>query len=348
MGPRILFLDAYDSFSNNVAALVESTLDADVTIIKIDDSRFVSSPTAFSNLLRTFDGVIAGPGPGDPRNASDLGLIDQLWKLSPEDVLPVFGVCLGFQSLVLAFGGRVDRLKQPRHGFVTEIIHSGESLFRGLDLVKATQYHSLHAIPSSDTQQRPNVMWMANGDDSSLPLEPLAWDLSDEENGPILMAVRHTDLPFSGVQYHPESICTNESGRGVIENWWSEASAWLQQSARCNTHKDLRPGDLAMSDIDSPLTNSFTSTPNRLSTPASSPPTLDEDTLESTPTATKIPAVQWRSIDASGTDVDIAHLFELLQVSNDNCMLLESGTKNGLPVRAETGRYSIIGCCETK
>ena len=234
--PKILYLDAYDSFSNNIVAQVTECLGADVTSIHIDDDRFVKSLDAaqvtlyngegdggysFRDYLRSFDAVIAGPGPGWANNAPDVGLIDVLWRLQDEHLLPVLGICLGFQSLALAFGADMKRLTEPRHGLIAEILHKDQSIFSGIDQLLATQYHSLqadigHPIQTRGAVSYPAELWTAT--EKCPSLEPLAWDFDSELNGAVLMAVRHAQKPFWGVQFHPESICTNREGSHVIQN----------------------------------------------------------------------------------------------------------------------------------
>jgi para-aminobenzoate synthetase len=109
--PTLLFVDAYDSFTNNIVALLETALDADVHVVKIDDSRLLhpASEGSFLSFLQQFDAVVVGPGPGDPELPQDVGWVNRIWALEDKDVLPVLGICLGFQSLCLAFGGSVSR-----------------------------------------------------------------------------------------------------------------------------------------------------------------------------------------------------------------------------------------------
>jgi para-aminobenzoate synthetase len=101
---RILYLDAYDSFANNIVSLLRLSLDVDVEVVTHDEYKDVES---FKQCLSYFDAVVVGPGPGDPRKAEDVGIIRYLWTLSDEEILPVFGICLGFQDLCRAFGGKV-------------------------------------------------------------------------------------------------------------------------------------------------------------------------------------------------------------------------------------------------
>ena len=239
--PHLLFLDAYDSFSNNIINLLQQDLNATVEVIKIDDKRFTAREDAyFHAFLSRFDAVVAGPGPGDPRNPHDLGLIGKLWSLPDESCLPVLGICLGFQSLALAFGGTAGRLHQPRHGLVTEVSHQGQSLFKDIGPLMATQYHSLHARLGHTVDKASAELWKAT---SNCPdIVPLAWDLSDDQNGPILMGIRHLNKPFYGVQYHPESICTSSAGAQIIHNWWSEALAWtIDRAARTQKTEIMLP-----------------------------------------------------------------------------------------------------------
>jgi para-aminobenzoate synthetase len=107
---RILYIDAYDSFANNIVALLQISVHAEVKIIKHDDPRFIhASPSLLWDFLDLFHAVVVGPGPGDPRNDADTGIIPLLWSLPEEHQLPVLGICLGFQSLCRAFGGTVSR-----------------------------------------------------------------------------------------------------------------------------------------------------------------------------------------------------------------------------------------------
>ncbi len=231
---RILFIDAYDSFTNNIIALLETNLCVQVTTIKIDEP----IPN-FPEFLNPFSAVVAGPGPGDPRNPKDVGWIQELWKLEKQDVLPVLGICLGFQSLVLAFGGTVDRLGEPRHGVVRRVRGNGDGMFPGVEDVETVQYHSLYA--SLGPQGKYDGTGFEDARNSVLKcsdLRPLAWDYEMDNAGDrieetvslnprrVLMAVEHKSKPFFGIQFHAESICSNSNARKVIEAWWDIAKKW--------------------------------------------------------------------------------------------------------------------------
>ena len=227
--PHILLIDAFDSFTNNLASLLQETTGASICIVKI-----TIEPNEFQCLLKHTDAVVVSPGPGTPTNPNDVGIIDMLWTLADEDLLPVLGVCLGFQSLALAFGGKIERLTEPRHGIVSEIIHSDTSIFSGVEVINATRYHSLQANISHDIQvlkavKQPGDLWKSTP--QSPELEPLAWTF-DKDNGAVLMAIKHASKPFWGVQYHPESICTTSDSTKVIVNWWKEVGEWNSQRRR--------------------------------------------------------------------------------------------------------------------
>lgn len=220
--PRLLFLDAHDSFSNNITSLLTTLLNADVHILPIDPANpalSLSSPgfhQTFAQELSHYDAVICGPGPGNPENPQDVGLIARVWEYD----VPVLGVCLGFQSLACAFGGKVKRVKGGGlHGMVRRVRHDGADVFVGVeDGVEVVLYHSLCVeIPEGRRE-----------------LEELAWVEQDGER--ICMAVRHKTKPFWGVQYHPESVCTAKEGERVILNWFEQAMRWNEEQGRVVNH----------------------------------------------------------------------------------------------------------------
>jgi anthranilate synthase/aminodeoxychorismate synthase-like glutamine amidotransferase len=181
--PRILVVDNYDSFTYNLVQLllVEG---AEVEVLRND-----AEPAA-AMLARDPDGILVSPGPGRPEDA---GVCMELLALRPR--VPVLGVCLGHQAMGASFGARVGRAVHLMHGKTSRVRHGGEGLFAGVpDPFEATRYHSL------DVQE------------GTLPpeLEPVAW--ADDGT---LMAVRHRELPWWGVQFHPESVLTVEGPRLV-------------------------------------------------------------------------------------------------------------------------------------
>ncbi|KAI7511459.1 para-aminobenzoate synthase [Hortaea werneckii] len=316
---RILFIDAYDSFSNNITTLLKDNLPVTVESIHIDDLRFVFNDDAFQNFLNKFDAVVAGPGPGHPANREDVGLIAKLWDLPEGRVLPVLGICLGFQSLALAHGGYVERLREPRHGLVTPLTRAAGSFF-GLETgeQRVTQYHSLHArlsdMPIAMDSDMLNL-WDARGE-----LCPTAWDLSDSRNGPILMAITHRSKPFCGVQYHPESICST-GGSDLVRNWWREVCQWSLQNPRKSEVCRFDSGRASFDDFVEPNQEQELAAVDRKPTRS----------------------VKWQSIPIP-EDMDVASLVDLLRIHEDSQpVVLESGVRDGKPLNPETGRFSVVG-----
>ncbi|KFH45617.1 putative aminodeoxychorismate synthase-like protein [Hapsidospora chrysogenum ATCC 11550] len=222
---RILFIDAFDSFTNNIVGLLERCLGADVTVVHVNDKEVSSN---FTSVVDQFDAVVVGPGPGHPANPADVGFIDKLWRLEEEHLLPVLGICLGFQSLCYFEGAEVQKLVRARHGIVSPVTHQGTDIFAGIGPLAAVQYHSLRAVVSDDSSGK--IFWEPS--ESCPNLRPLAWDIHDETNGPILMGVRHEKRPSWGVQFHPESICTSGEGEKLLEHWWAHAQEWLYSRGR--------------------------------------------------------------------------------------------------------------------
>ncbi|KAK4527258.1 hypothetical protein GAYE_SCF37G5180 [Galdieria yellowstonensis] len=188
---RILIVDNYDSYTYNLLqALTEETVVKPVVIQNDDYDSFRS----FS--CSDFDCVVLSPGPGRPENSRDFGICRNILE---NWTLPLLGVCLGFQGLVWTFGGEVEHAPEVWHGRLSRIKHQAVDIFSGMpEVFSAVRYHSL-CVKSS-----------------SLPdcLYPLAWSLEDN----LLMACRHKEKPLFGVQFHPESICT-EYGNKILNNF---------------------------------------------------------------------------------------------------------------------------------
>jgi anthranilate synthase/aminodeoxychorismate synthase-like glutamine amidotransferase len=182
---RVLVLDNYDSFTYNLVQYL-GELGADIEVVRNDHA------TVDALLVRGYDRLIVSPGPCTPNEA---GISLEAVRRFPAAGVPTLGVCLGHQALVQAWGGRVIR-HQPVHGKTTRIEHDGKTIFRGLSTpLEVGRYHSLVADPE-------------------LPecLERSAF------GGEVVMAVRHRELPAEGVQFHPESVLTDQ-GRELLGNF---------------------------------------------------------------------------------------------------------------------------------
>jgi anthranilate synthase component 2 len=141
------------------------------------------------------EGIVLSPGPCDPPKA---GICLDLIALAAKENVPLFGVCLGHQAIGHAFGGEVIRAPTPEHGKVFPMHHKGEGLMKSLPSpFRATRYHSL--IVKRDT------------------LPPCLESVAATEDG-LIMALRHRTLPIHGVQFHPESIAS-ENGHAILQNF---------------------------------------------------------------------------------------------------------------------------------
>lgn len=235
----ILFIDAYDSFSENIITLLRTLLHVTVDVIKIDTDIRSHFECSIEKSFRRYDALVLGPGPGNPLNDDDIGLFRQVWKVATAHRIPVLGICLGFQSLCVSFGSNLSRLPIPCHGHARTILHKGQDIFRDADEIIATCYNSL-GIPLPTSVDTPPISrpHSSNSDHSSRQqssrssyefghsdkcwlgsqdLQLLAWD----DDGWV-QAVRHAELPFWGVQFHPESCKSNVSCHELLKSWWSQ------------------------------------------------------------------------------------------------------------------------------
>ncbi|KAL8897836.1 MAG: hypothetical protein Q9207_007004 [Kuettlingeria erythrocarpa] len=346
---RILFIDAYDSFSNNIISLLETRLPAvEVAIVRIDEEI-----ADFPAFLRAFDGVVAGAGPGHPNNRKDVGLIAELWQLSDQDLLPVLGICLGFQSLVTAFEGKIVPLPAPRHGIVRTVSHNDISIFRGVDSIAPVQYHSLYArLPEDGSKSDPR--WLLNCTEASKGsngLEPLAWDLErgnrssvhiqEHAANPesILMAVRHRHKPFYGVQFHPESICSDEGCRQIVMNWWSEAQEWCRQyRTRPPNWRFEDPLPKPLDRADSPISIGPTERPFYNRVPGDNESILgNPSNVGSHASSEGKRRVISRVLPLKG--LTVPNICDLLKIEIGDAVVLDSEPHQ----RADVGTHSIIG-----
>jgi anthranilate synthase/aminodeoxychorismate synthase-like glutamine amidotransferase len=187
---NVLVIDNYDSFTYNLVQYL-GELGAEVDAVRND------AATAGELLERGYQRCVVSPGPCTPNEA---GITLEVVRRMPEAGIPTLGVCLGHQALAQAFGGRV-KLNPPVHGKATTVEHDGRTIFRGLrSPLTVGRYHSLVV-------------------DDALP------DCLQESarGGGVLMGLRHRELPAEGVQFHPESVLT-EQGRELLGNFLAAGS----------------------------------------------------------------------------------------------------------------------------
>jgi anthranilate synthase/aminodeoxychorismate synthase-like glutamine amidotransferase len=200
-GIRLLMLDNYDSFTYNLVQYL-GELGAELDVVRND-----VEPAA-KLLERRPDGLVISPGPGTPQSAGESIACVRTFA---EAGIPVFGVCLGHQSIGEAFGGNVARAPRIMHGKTSMIQHENVGVFHGLpDPFEATRYHSL----------------IVENEGFPAELEITARTAEGE-----IMGLRHRSLPIEGVQFHPESILTGE-GKNLLLNFLRT----------CRERRDAREG----------------------------------------------------------------------------------------------------------
>ena len=188
----LLMIDNYDSFTYNLVQyfgelgqVVEVHRNDEITVQEIEE------------LNPEF--LVISPGPCTPNEAGIS--IEAIKHFSGK--VPMLGVCLGFQAMVQAFGGNVVGAKKIMHGKISPVHHNNQGVFTDLkNPLNATRYHSLVA------------------EQSSLPdcFEVTSWTKDEQGNIDEIMGIRHKDVPVEGVQFHPESILTEE-GHKMLDNF---------------------------------------------------------------------------------------------------------------------------------
>lgn len=187
----ILVLDNYDSFTYNLVQYL-AELGAKVEVRR-NDQVTVAEVAAMRP-----EKLVISPGPCTPREAGiSIELIREL-----AGKMPILGVCLGHQAIGAAFGGKIIRAKNLMHGKTSQVEHDGRTVFAGLaSPMTATRYHSLTV------------------EESSLPKDLEISARAHEKDGTsVIMGLRHKRFPIEGVQFHPESILT-EQGKALIANF---------------------------------------------------------------------------------------------------------------------------------
>ena len=182
-----LLIDNYDSFTYNLLHFL-GELGADVEVKRND------AITADQAVNGGYEGIVLSPGPCDPDQA---GICLDVVAKAPDD-LPIFGVCLGHQTIGQHFGGKIVRSPAPMHGKISSVSHKGQGVFAGLpNPLTCTRYHSLMV----DSQGFPDVLEVtATSDDG------------------VIQGLQHKTRPIFGVQFHPESIAS-EHGHDLLKNF---------------------------------------------------------------------------------------------------------------------------------
>ena len=193
---KLLMVDNYDSFTYNIVQYF-GELGAQVEVHRNDEITVAEIQAKLD--AGQLDRLVISPGPCSPAEAGISVPVLQYFA----GRLPILGVCLGHQSIGHAFGGQVVKARQVMHGKTSPIYHADTGVFSGLDQpFQATRYHSLVVAAAT------------------LPacLEATAWTLTPAGERDEIMGLRHRELPVQGVQFHPESILTQQ-GHELLRNF---------------------------------------------------------------------------------------------------------------------------------
>ncbi len=188
---NFLIIDNYDSFVYNIAQYL-GELGVDCQVVRNDKI------TIEEIKQKNYDGIIISPGPGTPEEEKYFGICSNVIK-NIGSKIPILGICLGHQGIISSFGGKVTNAGCVRHGKTSLVNHTNSELFKDVkNPFRATRYHSLV------------------GDKTIIP-DVLEVTASAEDDGEI-MAIKHKEYLIEGVQFHPESIMTEE-GKKILGNF---------------------------------------------------------------------------------------------------------------------------------
>lgn len=186
---KILLLDNYDSFTYNLAQLITENSTCKLEVRRNDEITL--------DEVEYYDKVVLSPGPGLPKESGILCDLIQSYYTKK----PIFGVCLGMQAIAEVFGGKLINLEEPMHGVSTSISHTKSKLFKNIpEKFSVGRYHSWAVEPSSISSE---------------------FTISAVDKKGIVMAIEHQKHKLSGVQFHPESILT-EQGKTIIINFLNQ------------------------------------------------------------------------------------------------------------------------------
>lgn len=187
----IALVDNYDSYTFNLAHLIAQVSGREPLVVPAGEAEGLPDRVRKGE----FSHVVISPGPGTPEREEDFGASRRVIEAAAEAGVPLLGVCLGHQGLAMLAGARVTRAPEPRHGFVSNIRHSGEGIFAGIPQdFEVVRYHSLHA------EEVPGITVHARSEDG------------------VVQALKVDGLPHWGVQFHPESVLT-EHGKALMRNF---------------------------------------------------------------------------------------------------------------------------------
>ena len=191
---RVLVIDNYDSFVYTLNGYLRE-LGAETDVVRNDAIATDDIP----QVLADYDAVLLSPGPGTP---ADAGVSIETVKASLASQTPLLGVCLGHQAIAEAFGATVTNAEELMHGKTSIVEHDGSSFYAGVRQgFTATRYHSLAVVDGT---------------------VPEVLEVTARTPGGVIMGLRHREAPIFGVQFHPESVLTQDGYR-MLGNWLAVA-----------------------------------------------------------------------------------------------------------------------------
>ncbi|MBN2669943.1 MAG: aminodeoxychorismate/anthranilate synthase component II [Bacteroidales bacterium] len=183
---KIALIDSYDSFTFNIAHYLERFVEQ-CDVIPVDQVSI--------NQLESYDRIVLSPGPGLPNERVELYEVIKSYYTRK----PILGICLGHQAIAEFFNAQLFNMKEVHHGFARNMLLSNDELWETLPkAIKSARYHS----------------WAVSQKNFSDDLKVIAIDAENKH----IMAIKHKSYPIIGLQFHPESVLT-ENGLQIIENW---------------------------------------------------------------------------------------------------------------------------------
>ena len=351
-----LLIDNYDSYSNILAHVVaeasssSSSFHSPLTVR--NDAISVADIIFLVFEAKIIDRIILSPGPGTPSDAMDSGVVRQLLKSKKLRSVPTFGVCFGFQAMAHEHGWEVRRARHPKHGEVSKVVTTTSGgLFEDVpSAFEATRYHSLEAIPGKRKEGKGGG---EEEEEEEEELVALAWadvvvESEKERTSGTVMALKHKVYPRYGVQFHPESICTEPHGKTIVKNFMDIADAyWKEKRGSIEEEEEGEEGETTTTSTTTiseerkktlmDLVNAWRLTKNKKS--------IESGNKKQKKNKYKLRA---REIDILNSPARSEDVFRALFSNAKNAFWLDSATADGGSGDGDNdtprGRFSIMGC----
>jgi len=349
-----LLIDNYDSYSNilaHVVAEASSSSSFRLPLTVRNDAISVADIIFLVFEAKIIDRIILSPGPGTPSDAMDSGVVRQLLKSKKLRSVPTFGVCFGFQAMAHEHGWEVRRARHPKHGEVSKVVTTTSGgLFEDVpSAFEATRYHSLEAIPG----KRKEGGGGEEEEEEEEELVALAWadvvvESEKERTSGTVMALKHKVYPRYGVQFHPESICTEPHGKTIVKNFMDIADAyWKEKRGSIEEEEEGEEGETTTTSTTTiseerkktlmDLVNAWRLTKNKKS--------IESGNKKQKKNKYKLRA---REIDILNSPARSEDVFRALFSDAKNAFWLDSATADGGSGDGDNdtprGRFSIMGC----